>query len=105
MRQLEAADFPEVDAGNAKGDYDQGFYLLMSEDAKFSSQAVIDQLLTATKLEFEIDPQLKMNIEDPKGEYDLVLVLADQVSTTSKTVPQDSAADQTKEATPAASGQ
>ncbi|MDH5533782.1 MAG: hypothetical protein OEX81_05155 [Candidatus Pacebacteria bacterium] len=70
-KSLTAADFVEVDAGNSKGDYDEGNYVLMSEENK----GLIKLIEEATDLEFEFSDEIK--IEDIKGSYDAVVVLAE----------------------------
>lgn len=67
---LTADDFSEVEAGNSKGDYDEGNYILMSEENK----GLIKLIEEATDLEFEFSDEIK--IEDIKGSYDAVVVLA-----------------------------
>lgn len=68
-KMLTDADFVDVDTGNARGDYEEGNYLLMAEENS--------QLLTlveeATKLTFTYSSEIKT--EDLKGSYDAVLVL------------------------------
>lgn len=68
---LTADDFIEVDAGNSKGDYDEGNYILMSEENK----GLISLIEKATDLEFEFSDEIKT--EDIKGSYDAVVVLAE----------------------------
>lgn len=68
-KMLTEADFVDVDTGNARGDYEKGNYLLMTEENS--------QLLTlveeATNLTFTYSSEIKT--EDLKGSYDAVLVL------------------------------
>lgn len=67
---LKSAGYSEAKTGNAKGNYDEGNYLLAKEDDK----NLIDML--SKDLDLEISYKEDKNIEDPKSEYDLVLVLA-----------------------------
>mgnify|MGYP005838099369 CR=1 FL=1 len=63
-------DFESVKAGNAKGDYDPGLYVLMNQE----NSALISELETTTELEYVY--QEKDSVEDPKDQYDAVIVLA-----------------------------
>jgi len=65
-----AADFTDVDAGNAKGDYEEGNYVLMVEE----NTALIKLLEEASELELEYSDETTM--EDAKGNYDVIVVLA-----------------------------
>lgn len=68
---LEDAGYKKVIAGNAKGTYEKGTYLLQKE-----SNAALKQMLEGdTKLTFTV--QSNQTIEDPKGEYAAVVVLAE----------------------------
>lgn len=64
-------EFENVDAGNAKGDYEEGNYVLMKEENK----ALIEMLAEATDLEFTFSDEIKT--EDIKDAYDAVVVLAE----------------------------
>ncbi len=69
--QLEEAEVGTVDAGNASGDYEEGFYLLMEEE----NQALLDFVAEATDLTLTYSEEV--SVEDSEGEYDAVLVLAE----------------------------
>ncbi len=64
-------NFDTVKAGNAKGDYDSGLYILMAED----NQALIAVLESATEQKYTF--QEKEKVEDPQNRYDVVIVLAE----------------------------
>jgi hypothetical protein len=64
-------DFDTVKAGNAKGDYEPGLYVLMAED----NQALITVLESATEQKYTFKE--KEEIEDPQNQYDAVIVLAE----------------------------
>jgi hypothetical protein len=64
-------DFENITAGNAKGDYEGGNYVLMKEE----NTGLIDLISEATDLEFEFSDEIKT--EDIKGIYDAVVVLAE----------------------------
>jgi len=64
-------DFTNVDAGNAKGSYEEGNYVLMSEE----NTGLIDLISESTDLDFKYSDEIK--IEDIKGIYDVVVVLAE----------------------------
>lgn len=68
---IEEDEFENVSAGNAKGDYDEGNYVLMKEE----NEALIEMFAEATELEFEYSDEIKT--EDIKGVYDAVIVLAE----------------------------
>jgi len=68
---LTADDFENIDAGNAKGDYEEGNYILMSEE----NNGLIDLISDVTDLEFVYSDEIKT--EDIKGSYDAVIVLAE----------------------------
>ncbi len=70
--QLDEAGYGQTVAANASGDYEEGFYLLMEEE----NQALVN--LVGEDLELEVDYFDQIKVEDPKGEYDAVLVLAKQ---------------------------
>lgn len=68
--KLETAGFKSVKAANAKGEYEPGTYVLMkTQDASLISALEKDTALT---LSFATG----IATEDPKGEYDAVIVLA-----------------------------
>ena len=64
-------DFDTVKAGNAKGDYDPGLYVLMAED----NPTLVTVLEEATGLTYTF--QEKEKVEDPQNQYDAVIVLAE----------------------------
>jgi len=69
---LEDADFGEVNATNAKGDYEDGFIVLMKEEN--------DQLMSILAEAAGVDPLTfsdEIEVEDPDEDYDAVLVLAE----------------------------
>ncbi len=71
--KLDEAGYKIVDAKNAKGDYDQGFYLLAQKED--------EQLLEALTKDLDLDKgdveyTQGYKIEDPSGKYDVVVVLA-----------------------------
>lgn len=66
---LTTAEFSNVDTGNAKGDYEDGNYLLMSEE-NLALKKLVEE---ATKLTFTYSSEIRT--EDLKGSYDAVLVL------------------------------
>lgn len=66
---LTDADFVNVDAGNAKGDYKAGNYLLMTEE----NSQLLKMVEEATDLTLTYSSEIKT--EDLKGSYDAVLVL------------------------------
>lgn len=69
-KALETDGFKKVSAGNAKGEYEPGTYVLMkTEDA-----AAIAELEKATELDLTF--QNTISTEDPKGEYKAIIVLA-----------------------------
>jgi hypothetical protein len=68
---LTADDFENIDAGNAKGDYEEGNYILMKEE----NSGLIDLISEATDLEFVYSDEIKT--EDIQGNYDAVIVLAE----------------------------
>ena len=70
-RALDTAKYQRAVATNAKGEYDPGIYVLMAE----KNQQLIDQLAADTDLELEY--QATTNIEDPAGDYDAIIVLAE----------------------------
>lgn len=68
--KLEAADFGSVTAGNAQDEYEAGHYLLLNE----ANQALKNALEEATELELTVKESKET--EDPKDQYDAILVLA-----------------------------
>lgn len=69
--KLQTAKFGTVTAGNAKGKYEAGTYVLMETENK--------ELLTLlnTSLGTTLTYKSDVAIEDPQGEYDAVVVLAE----------------------------
>jgi hypothetical protein len=70
--QLEEAGYEQVEAKNARGDYESGFYLLMEEE----NPELLSVLSQDTG--FELEYSSEVEVEDPKGEFDAVLVLAQE---------------------------
>ncbi len=68
-KMLTEADFVDVDTGNARGDYEEGNYLLMTEE----NSELLTLVEEATDLTFTYSSEIKT--EDLKGSYDAVLVL------------------------------
>ncbi len=62
--------YKNIDAKNAKGDYDKGYFILMDEEDKKVIKTLSDD--TGYELTF-LD---KKDVEDPSDKYDLVIVLA-----------------------------
>lgn len=62
--------FTEVSAANAKGDYEEGYYVLLEEE----DEAMVEFLSEVSGL--ELDYQDGKKTEDPSGKYDAVIVLA-----------------------------
>lgn len=69
--KLEDADFGSVKAGNAKGDYEDGNFLLVSEE----NESLLAAVEKATGLDFQFSD--KKDEEDAGNSYDLVVVLAE----------------------------
>ncbi len=68
--QLKTKKYAQVDAKNAVEDYEPGVYLLMATEDQALLQALADDL------EIELAFAEGVKAEDPKGEYDAVIVLA-----------------------------
>ena len=66
------AEFEDVDAANAKGEYDEGNYILVDEEIPGLEEAAEE----ATGLSFEVTLEDK-STEDTSDEYDAVVVLAE----------------------------
>jgi hypothetical protein len=69
--QLEEAGYGEATASNASGDYEPGLYVLLPEE----NQALVE--LLKQDLDLELQTAEGYEIEDPRSEYDAVLVLAE----------------------------
>lgn len=69
--QLTADDFENVSAANAKGEYEEGNYILIEKE----NPALTEAVEAATDLTFTVETTIED--EDPKGEYDAVIVLAE----------------------------
>lgn len=67
---LESAKFSNVKAGNAKGEYEAGLYVLLKEE----DSAIVKLLSEASGLDLEFATGIEK--EDPAGTYDAVIVLA-----------------------------
>ncbi len=67
---LEEDGFEDIDAANAKGEYEEGSYILMAEE----NTALIKAIEEATELDLEYSKDI--SVEDPKEAYDAVIVLA-----------------------------
>lgn len=72
-KKLEAGGFENIKAANAKGDYEDGLYVLIAEE----DDAIIDAVSEDTSAEF-IYKEGK-ETEDPKDLYDFVVVLAETI--------------------------
>jgi hypothetical protein len=68
---LKEAGFTDVEAANAKGDYDEGNFILISEE----NEALTTTLDSDTGLSFKYLEDKE--VEDPSEEYDFVVVLAE----------------------------
>lgn len=68
---LKEAGFTKVTASNAKGDYEDGFIVLLEEE----DTTMIVELEKATDLDLTFSKEKKT--EDPRGLYDVVIVLAE----------------------------
>lgn len=68
---LEEAGFTSVEAGNAKGDYEEGNFILIGEE----DQNLVKTLEQDTELSIEF--LAEKELEDPSGDYDFVIVLAE----------------------------
>jgi flagellar biosynthesis GTPase FlhF len=68
---LEDAGFTDVEASNAKGDYDEGNFVLSDEE----DLNLIKTLEEDTDLSIEF--LAEKEVEDPSGDYDFVIVLAE----------------------------
>jgi len=68
--QLEEAGFTSVTAKNAAGDYEAGYYLLMTEE----NQALLDTI--AEDLSLDLSFSAETEFEDPTGQFEAVVVLA-----------------------------
>ena len=69
--KLNSAQFTNVKAANAKGEYQTGNYLLLvSPDPTLSSELEAATSLTLTYLD-------KKNVEDPQNQYQAIIVLAE----------------------------
>lgn len=74
---LEEAGFEDVVARNAKGEYEEGFYLLLSdlgEEQEASNQALLKEIQEITKADWQLSD--KIEIEDVDASFGAVLVLA-----------------------------
>jgi hypothetical protein len=71
--KLKAAEFTSITAGNAKGEYETGNFILMTEENK----ALISEIEEATGLAFTYQAKNK-ETEDPNKKYDVVIVLAEE---------------------------
>lgn len=70
---IKDAEFTDVSAKNAKGTYDEGDYLLVSEDTP-ENQSLLKALESATGLTFTLNTD-DIKTEDSAGTYDAVVVL------------------------------
>lgn len=69
--RLEAAGYETVRAANARGEYEPGMYVLMNEQ----NAALISALSSDSELSLVFAPGY--STEDPRSEYDAVIVLAE----------------------------
>jgi hypothetical protein len=70
-RHLDESGFGTVQVGNAQGTYEPGVYVLLVED----NPALVKELETATNLSLEVIEGKAT--EDPRSQYDAVIVLAE----------------------------
>ncbi|NCN51370.1 MAG: hypothetical protein GW925_02855, partial [Candidatus Pacebacteria bacterium] len=66
------ADFDDVDAANAKGEYEEGNFILVDEEMP----GLKEYIEKATNLTFELDLENKEQ-EDTASAYDFVIVLSE----------------------------
>ncbi|MCB9802078.1 MAG: hypothetical protein H6774_03235 [Pseudomonadales bacterium] len=66
-------EYNSIDTGNATGEYEPGMYLLTPED----NPELLEQLSADSGLELVAGTQEEYNTEDPSGEYNAVIVLAE----------------------------
>jgi len=71
IEKLLTADFKSIDTANAKGEYEEGLFVLIQEE----NQALLAKLTELTDLDLDFSSNDKL-VEDPDGNYDLVVVLA-----------------------------
>ena len=74
---LEEAGFVDVVAANAKGEYEEGNYLLLNDltaEQEASSQALLAEIEQITELDWQLADGIA--VEDADGNYQAVLVLA-----------------------------
>jgi hypothetical protein len=76
QKSLSEVDFDSVTAGNAKGDYDSGLYLLINEEFE-QKNGLLKIINEQLELKFELGDEEAKNIEDATGRYDVVVVLAE----------------------------
>ncbi len=69
--KLDDAEVGTTAAANAKGDYEPGYYVLMSEE----NPDLLAFLTQTTELDLEFSDEIKT--EDAAGTYDAVIVLAE----------------------------
>lgn len=69
--KLKAAGFTQVTAGNAQGDYEPGFYILLAQN----NPSTVSTLSEASDL--DLTYQSGKTTEDPSNQYDAVIVLAE----------------------------
>lgn len=69
--KLKADGFTDVTARNARGEYEEGFYVLLAE----RDEALIEALTEATELELVFSDD--KTTEDTSNQYDAVIVLAE----------------------------
>lgn len=68
---LESAGYKGVAAGNAKGEYEAGTYVLLKD----ANSGLASTLSTDSKLDLTVKEGIA--VEDPRGQYDAVIVLAE----------------------------
>lgn len=69
---FDEAGYTDADTGNAKGEYEQGTYIMVKDEEQ---AALVEQLRDDTELELEeIDYD---EAEDSDGEYDVIIILAE----------------------------
>jgi hypothetical protein len=70
-KELEAAKFKSITAGNAKGTYEKGNYLLMAETNP-ELKAALEEALS-----IDVTTSSDTKVEDSANKYDAIIVLAE----------------------------
>jgi len=77
QEELETAGFEDVTARNARGEYETGLYLLLSEELEDPASAILNLVEEATELSFTQGEESEKVVEDANDQYDVVVVLAE----------------------------